>query len=97
MAELTDRYLGIELYGADGERIGTVAGLLTADDLAQYYVVEHGGFLGFGKRRYYVPAERGVATGGRRLDTDATESQFGALGWDTPPVDPASVHRVAAP
>jgi hypothetical protein len=97
MAELTDRYTGIELYGSDGDKIGTVVGLLTSDDLHQYYVVDRGGFLGLGKTRYYVPADRGVAAGSRRLDADATVSQFGELGWDEPPVDPATIERVSTP
>jgi hypothetical protein len=87
VAELTHRYQGIALYGADGERIGTVVGLLTDDDRRQYYVTETGGFLGFGKRRAYVPAERGVATGSRRLDVDATAADVAGLGWDRSPTE----------
>jgi hypothetical protein len=92
MAELTDRYLGIELHGLDGEKIGTVVGMLTDDQLHQYDVVERGGFLGFGKKTtYYVPADRGTATGGRRLDVDATAEQFPELGWDQAPGDLSAV------
>jgi hypothetical protein len=90
MAELTDRYMGIELFGADNEKIGTVTGMLTADDLRQYYVVEHGGILGFGKSTYYVPADRGIATAGRRLDVDVTQAQFATLGWDRAPTSGAA-------
>jgi hypothetical protein len=97
MAQLTDRYTGIELYGTDGQKIGTVSGLLTSDELQQYYVVERGGFLGFGRSTYYVPADRGVATSSRRLDTDVRESQIGELGWDRPPVDLSNVERVTTP
>jgi hypothetical protein len=87
MAEITERYKGIELYGSDGERIGTIVGQLTADDRHQYYVVERGGFLGFGKTRYYVPADRGVAAGSRRLNIDATAADLAGLGWDRSPTE----------
>jgi hypothetical protein len=93
MAEMTERYMGIELFGSDEQKIGTVVGLLTTDDLHQYYVVESGGFLGFGKTRSYVPADRGVATGGRRLDVDATAAQFVDLGWDRAPAETSSASR----
>jgi hypothetical protein len=97
MAELNNRYAGIELYDADGKKVGTIAGLLTADDLHQYYVVEHGGFLGFGKSHSYVPADRTITSGGRRLDTEVPSSRFGELGWDEPPVDMTTVDHSATP
>jgi hypothetical protein len=89
MIAMTDKYQGIELFGTDGKRIGIVAGLLTGNDRRQHYVVETRGVLGRGKTRYYVPAEHGVATGGRRLDVDAREADFVAWGWHRPPASRA--------
>ena len=36
MAEMSDKYKGIELFGGDGEKIGTVTGLLLDDHRQQY-------------------------------------------------------------
>lgn len=85
MAEMTDKYQGVELFDAEDEKIGTVSGMLTDDNLHQFYVVETGGLLGFKKTRYYVPAEAGVATGSQRLDAEVTKDQIDDLGWDRPP------------
>ena len=82
MAEMTEQYMGIEMFGQNDEKIGTVVGLLTADDRRQFYVVESGGFLGMGKSSYYIPAERGIATNDKRLDVDVTTDQLSTLGWD---------------
>ena len=87
MAELSDKYKGVELFGGDGEKIGTVAGLLVDDYRQQFYVVERGGLLGIGGSQYYVPADLGVATGSQRLDVEATEAEFVDLGWDRSPAE----------
>ncbi len=87
MATTTDKYQGIELFGIDNEPIGTVAGLLTLEDRRQFYVVDAGGFLMFGKTRYYVPAGEGVATGSRRLEVAMTAADMEQRGWDQTPVD----------
>jgi hypothetical protein len=88
MSAMTDKYRGIDLFGDDGRRIGTVTGLLTGDDRRQHYVVETRGFLGRGGTRYYVPAEHGIATGSRRLEIAAREADLVAWGWNQPPISP---------
>ena len=85
MAEMSDKYKGIELFGIDGEKVGTVSGLLVDESRRQYYVVDAGGSLGLGRTRYYVPAELGVATGSQRLEIELNGDQIAEMGWDRAP------------
>lgn len=85
MAELSEKYMGLNVFGPDDKKIGTVNGLLVDDDRRQYYVVESSGFLGRSRATYYVPAEKGVATGSQRLRVDTTADRFEELGRTTNP------------
>ena len=54
-----EELVGMDIYGADGEKIGDIASVLSdAAHNAQAVTVDVGGFLGVGSKKVVIPIER---------------------------------------
>ncbi len=68
----------LDVYNAQGAKLGEVDDVLIGPDNKVFVVMEYGGFLGLGERKASVPVEQ-MAFRDNRLQTSLTEAQLRGL------------------
>ncbi|MGE3782951.1 MAG: PRC-barrel domain-containing protein, partial [Alphaproteobacteria bacterium] len=81
-AKEVEKFIGKDVYGADGKKVGELNNLLiNSDGRVRAGVVEFGGFLGIGNHKVAVPWNE-MNTQGDRLTVNMTEDQIkSAPNW----------------
>jgi sporulation protein YlmC with PRC-barrel domain len=75
-AKEVEKFIGKDVYGADGKRVGELNNLLiNPDGQARAGVIEFGGFLGFGQHKIAVPWNQ-LNVQGDRVSVNMTEDQL---------------------
>ena len=74
----------LDVYGANGQKIGSINQVLTDTTSRQHYLLVKGGPLGLGED-YYIPESAIDLVGQDRVVIDKTQDQLKASGWTKPP------------
>lgn len=75
----------LDVYGAQGQKIGSVDQVMTETTSRQHYLLVKGGPLGLGTEDYYIPESAIEMVGQDRIVIDKTEDQLKSSGWTKPP------------
>jgi len=79
MAADTERLIGKDVYGANGNKVGDLENLLIGpDSRVRAAIIEFGGFLGIGTNKVAVPWDQLQITGDRAV-TNLTKEQVRAM------------------
>ena len=80
-----DQLQNLDVYGANGQKIGPIKQVLTDTTSRQHYLLVKGGPLGLGTEDYYIPESAINLVGQDRVVIDKTHDQLKASGWTKPP------------
>lgn len=73
----------LDVYGAKGNKIGSVSQVMTDTTTKQHYLLVKAGLLG--NQDYYIPESAIDMVGQDRVVIDKTEDQLKSSGWTKPP------------
>ncbi|HEU4793164.1 MAG TPA: PRC-barrel domain-containing protein [Nitrolancea sp.] len=80
-----DQLQNLDVYGAQGQKIGSVNQILTETTSNRHYLLVKAGPLGLGTEDYYIPETAIDMVGQDRVVIDKTEDQLKSSGWTKPP------------
>ena len=76
---------GLDVYGSDGQKIGTVDEVLTDTNTGKRYFLVKSGPFGLGTETLYVPESAVELVGNDRVVLNVTKTDAEAHGWVSPP------------
>ncbi len=80
-----DQLRNLDVYGARGDKIGSVDQVLTDTTSNKHYLLVKAGPLGISTEDYYIPETAIDMVGQDRVVIDKTEDQLKSSGWTKPP------------